>query len=232
MGCSMTHENDCNVYAIDCGGEFVLIDSGSGMETGRLVENLEQDGIPLGRVTHLLLTHGHLDHSGGSRWLHDRLHLRVAASAGTASALEAGNEDAISLASAKRAGIYPADVCFRACAVDRTLRDEEEISVGDCVIQVLEASGHSGDMINFLVRRGSRRDLFCGDTVFHGGRILLQDVADCDVHAYTRTLRKLAGLKIDGLYPGHLTWSVNGGQRHIDKAGEYLERLLLPPNLI
>ena len=232
LGCSLTHDNDCNVYAIDGGGEFALIDSGCGIETERLIENLKLDGIPLERVGLLLLTHGHLDHAGGARCLRDRLELKVAASAGTTAALESGDEEAISLAAAKRAGIYPADVRFTACPVARVLRDGDELCVGHCVIQVLETPGHSRDMISFLVRRDGRRDLFCGDTVFHDGRILLQDVADCDVPAYSRTLRRLADLTIDGLYPGHLTWSEQRGQHHLNKARTFLDRLLLPPNIV
>ena len=80
MGCSTSHDNDCNVYAIDGGGEFALIDSGCGIETGQLIENMKLDGIPLERVTLLLLTHGHLDHSGGARSLRDRLGLQIGAS--------------------------------------------------------------------------------------------------------------------------------------------------------
>jgi len=80
----MTHDNDCNVYAIDSGGEFVLVDSGCGVQTGRLIANLKTDGIPLDSVAMLVLTHGHLDHSGGARQLRDRLHLKVAASVPTA----------------------------------------------------------------------------------------------------------------------------------------------------
>lgn len=232
LGCSLTHDSDCNVYAINCGSEFALIDSGCGIETERLIENLKLDGIPLERVTLLLLTHGHLDHSGGAAWLRDHLRLKVAASAGTARALEAGDEEAISLAAAKRAGIYPADVRFTACPVARVLHDGDELVVGDCVIDVLETPGHSRDLISFLVHGAGRRELFCGDTVFHGGRILLQDVFDCDIPAYSRSLRHLAELTIDGLYPGHLTWSERRGQHHLDKAHEFLDRLLLPPNLV
>jgi hydroxyacylglutathione hydrolase len=228
----MTHDNDCNVYAIDCGAEFVLVDSGCGIETDRLIANLKADGIPLESVAMLVLTHGHLDHSGGARRLRDRLHLKVAASVPTARALEAGDEEAISLAAAKRAGAYPAAISFAACPVDRTLLDGDQLRVGECTFEILEAPGHSRDMINLVVSHGNRRDLFCGDTVFHGGRILLQDVADCDIPAYSRTLRRLAALAFDGFYPGHLILSERRGRRHLDQAGEYLDRLLLPPNIL
>src|SRR5262245_18273072 len=121
LGCSLTHDNDCNVYAINGGSEFALIDSGCGIETEELIGNLTQDGISQQSVRLLLLTHGHLDHSGGAFYLRDRLVLDVAASGQAARAHEAADEEAISLAAAKRAGISPANVRFSACPVARIL---------------------------------------------------------------------------------------------------------------
>jgi len=232
LGCSLTHDGDCNVYVIDGGSEFALIDSGCGIQTEQLIENMKRDGIRLNSVRLLLLTHCHLDHSGGAELLRERLGLEVAASEAAARALEAGDEEAISLGAAKRAGIYPADSRFEACPVTRVLREGDELVVGECTVKVMETPGHSRDMLSFLLCHGNRRDLFCGDTVFHGGRILLQDVPDCEIAAYSRTLRRLAKLSIDGLYPGHLTWSEHRGQYHLGKAEEFLDKLVLPPNLV
>ena len=71
-GCSLSHPSDCNAYAVDCGGEVVLIDAGVGVGTEEALNNLEKDGVAAARISTLLLTHGHLDHSGGARWLRDR----------------------------------------------------------------------------------------------------------------------------------------------------------------
>lgn len=131
LGCSLTHDNDCNVYAIDGGGEFALIDSGCGIETERLIENMKVDGICLNAVRLLLLTHCHLDHSGGANFLRDRLGLEVAASDVAARALKAGDEEAISLGAAKRAGIYPAEARLDACPVARALREGDKLVVGE-----------------------------------------------------------------------------------------------------
>ncbi|MFN7996674.1 MAG: MBL fold metallo-hydrolase [Bryobacteraceae bacterium] len=231
-GCSLTHDSDCNVYAIDCGDGFAIVDSGCGIETERLIANLVKDGIPSDLVRWLLLTHGHLDHAGGARALHDALGLQVAASVETGRAVSTGDEEAISLGAAKRAGIYPGSILFRSCPVAKILRDGDELTFDRCAVQVLETPGHSRDMISFLFRHDGEYDLFCGDTIFHGGRILLQDVADCDIPAYTRTLRRLASLEIDGLYPGHLMWSEGRGQWHLQQTLKYLDKLLLPPNIL
>jgi hydroxyacylglutathione hydrolase len=229
LGCSLTHECDCNVYAVDCGGECAIVDAGCGIEPRLILENLARDGIRAGT---LLLTHGHLDHSGGARFLRDELGIRVSASALTACALEAGDEDAIGLRAAKRAGIYPSDTVFRACPVDRVLAGGDRLEIGDSTVEVLATPGHSRDMLAFLVRSPAGSALFSGDTVFHGGRIALQDIPDCDVPAYTASLRCLAGCDAEGLYPGHLVWSVRDGRRHLRAAAAYLERMLLPPSII
>jgi hypothetical protein len=67
--------------------------------------------------------------------------------------------------------------------------------------------------------------------VFHGGTILLQSVHDCSLEELVSSLRKLRGLGIDVLLPGHLAFSLRNGQRHIEAANEALDRLLIPSQM-
>lgn len=232
LGCSLTHDTDCNVYALRCGDEYVLIDAGSGAEPQLIVEQLAADGIELRRVTALLLTHYHLDHCGGAGFLRSRLPLKVTASVETAEALEIGDEERTGLAAARQAGLYDEAMRLQPCPVDMKLRGGERWTAGDATIEALRTPGHSRDMMSYLVRKPGRLLLFCGDTIFHGGKIVLQDVADCDVPAYARTLRLLASLPVDELYPGHMIWTLRGAHRHFEAAMQYLNRMLLPPNLV
>jgi glyoxylase-like metal-dependent hydrolase (beta-lactamase superfamily II) len=232
VGCSYSHDYDCNVYAVRCGDEYLLIDSGVGHETHRLAENLGFDGVPSSALRRLLLTHCHLDHSGGAHWFRENYGLEVCASVETASALEGGDEEANSLAAAKRAGVYPEDFHLEACKVDRVFQGGERISVSDAVIEVLRTPGHSRDMMSYLIHKPGRLLLFSGDTIFHGGKILLSDIYDCDVPAYCHSLRALAQYKIDALFPGHQMWVLRDANLHLRKAMEFLEQLLLPPNLL
>ncbi len=231
MGVSLTHPLDCNAYAIRCGNDYVLIDSGVGMETHRIVDVLKSDGIPIDLVRRLLLTHYHLDHSGGAAALRGTLGLEVWAGPVTAPVLEAGNEEPISLAAAKRAGVYPAEMKFTACPVDHVIDPGQPIHIGDTEILPIAAPGHSRDMICFLVRQPNRTLLFPGDTIFHGGRISLQDTHDCDVPAYCKSIRALAKLDFDMMFPGHGLWSLAGARRHVKDAMSFIDRLLLPPSL-
>jgi hydroxyacylglutathione hydrolase len=230
LGTGMSHPNDCNVYGIDCGGEFVLIDAGVGRETETIIENLVSDGIQLSQVKHLFLTHGHLDHSGGAAYLRETLKLQVGASRETARAVEQGDERSISLDKAKAAGGYPADFQLRVCPIDQLLCEGQRL--GTCELEVIATPGHSHDLLSFCLRTEHVRVLFTGDTLFFGGQVLLSNIYDCNVQEYVSSLRKLERYDFDGLFPGHGLWAVKGGRSHLKTATEALDRLLLPRNFI
>jgi len=231
LGVSLTHSHDCNAYALRCGEEYILIDSGVGIETERIIEVLKSDGIPLERVRRLFLTHYHLDHSGGAARLRDLLGLEVWAGPITAPVLRVGDEEAISLAAAKRAGVYPVDVKFHACPEANAFQPAISFAIGDAQIMPIAAPGHSRDMICFLIHQPKRTLLFPGDTIFYGGRISLQDAHDCDVPAYCSSIRMLAKIEFEMMFPGHGLWSLAAAQRHVREAMTFVDRLLLPPNL-
>ncbi len=231
-GCSLTHGNDCNAYAVRCGNSYLLIDSGVGVFTEAVIQELHRDGITRVNMQGLLITHAHLDHSGGASRLHREFDVPVVASREAAAALEQADEEAISLLAAKQAGIYDSGFCLNACPVARKLTGGEEWLAGDCRVTALRTPGHSRDMITYLVQAPDELLAFPGDTVFHGGKILISDTWDCEPAAYADSLRSLATYPIDGLYPGHSIWSVREGRKQIRQSLDYVNRLLLPPNLL
>jgi hydroxyacylglutathione hydrolase len=231
-GVSLTHPADCNAYAVRCSAsEYILIDSGAGIDSSRILDVLRGDGIAPASIRALLLTHYHLDHCGGAAHLRQALGTEVWAGPITAGVVSEGDEESISLAAARRAGIYPSDVKLSPCPVTRTLASGAAIPIGDLLLTPVAAPGHSRDMTCYLVRDRQRSMLFAGDLVFSGGRISLQDTWDCDVPAYTRSLREVAGLEFGMMFPGHGTWRLHDAKQDIRQAMSFLDRLLLPPNL-
>jgi glyoxylase-like metal-dependent hydrolase (beta-lactamase superfamily II) len=210
---------------------FVLVDSGTGGSSA-VRDSLAADGIDPASLHALLLTHGHLDHAGGAAALHRDIGVPVWCSPETAAAIEAGDEEAMSLAAAKRAGVYKDDVRFQACPVARQLDDGETIPLGDSSLRVIRTPGHSHDMLTFLFETPDGLLAFPGDTVFHNGRVLMSATWDCQPLAYAASIRKLASLDIDGLYPGHSIWSVRNGAEQVRLCLPFLDRLLMPPNLL
>jgi glyoxylase-like metal-dependent hydrolase (beta-lactamase superfamily II) len=117
--------------------------------------------------------------------------------------------------------------------VDRveSAADGARFRLGDVELEVVATPGHSTGHLAFLVHDGARSDLFTGDTLFFGGRIALQDIWDCDLRAHLDSLRRLGAHRHDGLFPGHLTFSVTDGGRHIQAAISAMDQGRIPRNL-
>jgi hydroxyacylglutathione hydrolase len=233
FGFGLTDPYDCHVYLVDGGSDLALIDAGAGMGATRVVENVRRAGFDPGQIRQILCTHAHGDHAGGAGRLRALLpHVAVSVSHEIADLLREGDEIGTSVAAAKAAGIYPADYVFEPCAVDGELREGDTIPIGDLELECVATPGHAGGHLSFALEHEGRRSLFSGDVVFHGGTILLQNTHDCRLEVLVASLRTLRGLEVDALYPGHFAFSLQDGQRHIERANEVLDRLLIPPQAV
>ncbi|MBI3764210.1 MAG: MBL fold metallo-hydrolase [Chloroflexi bacterium] len=233
QGFGLTDDYDCHVYLIDGGDELAVVDAGAGLGVPQIVQNIREHGFEPGRVRHLLLTHAHGDHAGGAARMRAALGgPRVYIHADCAPFLREGDERAISLTDARRAGAYPNDYHFEPCGVDVELREGQAVTVGDLQLETIATPGHSRGHVSYRMKHDGRTILFGGDLVFFGGKILLQNTWDCDLRAHLDSLIKLRGAAIDVLLPGHLTFSLKNGQRHIDAALKIVDGLLVPPNFL
>jgi hydroxyacylglutathione hydrolase len=233
FGFDLTDPYDCHIYLVDGGSELGLIDVGAGMGADQVVANIRHAGFDPDRIRHLLCTHAHGDHAGGAARMRALLpNASLSMSVGVAHFVRSGDETGTSIDVAKSAGIYPPDYRLEPCAVDGDLGEGERIAIGDLVLECIETPGHAGGHLSFLLDHDGRRSLFAGDVVFHGGTILLQNIHDCSLEAMVASLRKLRGLAIDALFPGHLAFSLRDGQRHIERANEALDRLLIPSQMV
>ena len=97
---------------------------------------------------------------------------------------------------------------------------------------VIDTPGHADGHVSLLLERDGERTLFSADAVFYGGYILLQNIWDCRLDAVIRTLRRLRDLEVTALIPSHSGYSLSDGQRHIERANDALDSLLIPNQLI
>jgi hydroxyacylglutathione hydrolase len=232
-GFSLTHAGDCHVYLIDGGGEVALVDAGTGLGAAEILDNIRGHGFDLADVRSLFLTHLHADHAGGAARLRQALpNVRVMAAQVGADWLRQGDERAISLDMGKQGGYYAPEYRFEPCPVAVELSDGQTVAVGDLQVEVIDVPGHSQGHVALLMRDAGLTYLFSGDALFFGGKIFLQSIWDCDLQAHLRSIRRLVGLGVDVLLPGHGSISLRDGQRHIDAAAGWIDRCLVPPSFM
>jgi glyoxylase-like metal-dependent hydrolase (beta-lactamase superfamily II) len=124
-----------NAYLVEHEGTGVLVDNNG---VGRpLYEKVEEQGIEL---THILLTHHHMDHVVGIAELKERYGIPVLAHAKAAAELEDG-------------------------LVDQTLEDGEKLSTGELRIEALLTEGHAPGHLSLLFNAG---DCITADVLFKG----------------------------------------------------------------
>jgi hydroxyacylglutathione hydrolase len=232
LGFDLTDPYDCHIYALDGGDEIALIDTGSGMATQVVLDNVTRDGLDATRIRHLVLTHGHADHVGGASGLRRLLDdPAVYISSAVADPLRRGDASQLSVDVAKSAGRYPRDYPLEPCEVDVELRDGAAITVGELQLEVLATPGHSSGDVCLLLSQNGERVLFSGDLIFYGGTVLLQNMWDACLEDLIRSLRRLRAVGANALLPGHLTVTLSDGQRHIERANQMLDVLRIPDQL-
>ena len=136
--------------------DAVIVDPGMMREAEREMVTKFIDGQEL-KLRHVLLTHLHLDHVTGARWLADETGADVCACA-----LDAplGKDLPDQVAQ------FGMSFDCVPLTIDRELADGDTIPLGDEVIQVLQVPGHSpGGLAFYLPQSGL---LIAGDTIFNG----------------------------------------------------------------
>lgn len=145
-----------------------------------------------GRISHILVTHAHLDHTAGVA----RLAQATRAPVFAFGPADSGRSPTMArLAATGLNGGEGADTGFRP---DIELRHGEELRSSDWTLQALHTPGHMGGHLSF--RLGDA--IFCGDLVM-GWSTSIISPPEGDLVDYFRSLDLLARLAPRVLYPAH-----------------------------
>lgn len=232
-GLYLTDAYDAHAFLVVGDREAVLIDAGCGRDVDAFMGLIAQTQVDPRRVSRLLLTHAHLDHCGGAAGLRRELpHLRVSASEQVADWVERGDEEAMSFDLGRRAEFYPPDARVEACPVAEVLADGQVLDLGHCAVRVLATPGHAAGHLAYVVDDGASSALLSGDLIFWGGKVSLLAAWDCDVQALLSSVRRLDGLAVDALLPGHHNFALRDGQAHLDKANRLIHAGFVPPSIV
>src|ERR1700731_4217863 len=147
-----------NVYLIDGGTEFVLIDIGYLETVDEIVELIRQMDFNLSTCKMLIATHADADHVQGITRARELLRTKVAAHPLSVEPLETGDE-IMTYATIKAQGI---EIPMAPTKVDLELKEGQKIKVGKLALDVWHTPGHTAGQLSF--KMGNL--LFCGDNIY------------------------------------------------------------------
>jgi len=184
----------CNVYALIHGNEVSLIDSGiSASLAEELLGGLSKIKDSL-EVTNLILTHAHLDHTGGAATIVEKFSPNVYAHFDEAEAIMEGDESRV------LTFMFPYD--YTPVEVTHIVNDSDRIPLGSGdELAVIHTPGHTSGSICLFDEQN--KVLFTGDTIFAYGGIGRIDLPTGDAEKLINSLSKLSNLDVITFFPGH-----------------------------
>jgi glyoxylase-like metal-dependent hydrolase (beta-lactamase superfamily II) len=185
-----------NVYLIDGGSEYVLLDVGFLDELTDVLELIRQMGFSLSACKLILATHADVDHTQGLARAREILKCPVAAHPKSVQALEQGDE-ILTYARIDAQGIQ---IPMPRCKIDQTVDEGDLIRVGDRTLEVWSTPGHTAGQI--ALRMGKL--LLSGDNIFRDGCVGVIDAHHgSNLVDFVASLTRIRASDVEYLLPSH-----------------------------
>jgi glyoxylase-like metal-dependent hydrolase (beta-lactamase superfamily II) len=164
---------DGNIYLLIDEGNVTLIDTGTGLSVQGLYSYIESLGLKNKDIKKVILSHVHIDHSGGLPKIVKDVSPEVCVYESEAQYIESGKGSVI--LSTMMGLSYPPT------KVDVRIRNGDVLKIGDLKLKTINTPGHTeGSICLFEEEKGL---LFSGDTVFADGSFGRVDFPTGDSYA-------------------------------------------------
>jgi glyoxylase-like metal-dependent hydrolase (beta-lactamase superfamily II) len=185
-----------NIYLIDGGTEFALIDVGQDDTLDEVIELIRGMDFPLSKCKMLIATHADADHVQGLAKARARLKAKTAAHPRAVAAIETG--DAVETYASISAQDF--DIPFPPCKIDVKLDEGDEVKVGKVRLKVWHTPGHTPGQLSF--KMGNL--LFSGDNIYQDACVGVIDAHHgSSIPDYLKSLNRILADDAEYLLPSH-----------------------------
>ena len=185
-----------NVYLIDGGTEFVLVDIGESEVLNEVIDLVRAMDFPLSKCKMIVATHADVDHVQALSAARDRLKAKTAAHPAAAAAIESG--DAVETYASISAQDF--HIPMPPCKIDVKLTDGDKIKVGKLELEVWHTPGHTPGQLS--LRLGNV--LFSGDNIYKDGCVGVIDAHHgSNIPHFIQSLSRIRDSDVEFLLPSH-----------------------------
>ena len=185
-----------NLYLIDGGSEWALIDVGQEDVLDEVINLIRQLDFPLSKCKMLLATHADADHVQGLYTARERLKAKTAAHPRAALAIEAG--DAVETYATISAQNF--HMPMPPCKIDVKLVEGDEVKVGAVKLKVWHTPGHTPGQLSFKLANL----LFSGDNIYQDCCVGVIDAHHgSSIPEYLKSLTRIRDDDAEFLLPSH-----------------------------
>lgn len=190
------HRLGVNVYLIDGGSEFILIDIGYLDTVDEIVELIRKMDFSLSSCKMIVATHADADHIQGIARAKELLKTKVAAHPLSVEPIETG-DTIMTYASIKAQGI---DLPMPICKIDMLLNEGDRIEVGKLKVDVWHTPGHTAGQLSF--KMGDL--LFSGDNIYKDSCVGVIDAHHgSNIPDFLKSLKRIVADDSEFLLPSH-----------------------------
>jgi glyoxylase-like metal-dependent hydrolase (beta-lactamase superfamily II) len=185
-----------NVYLIDGGTEYALVDVGFLDDLADVLELIRQLDFSLSACKMIIATHADVDHTQGLSRAREILKCEVAAHPSSIPAIEQGDE-IFTYARIDAQGIH---IPMPRCKVDVAINEGQILEIGDRSLEVWSTPGHTAGQL--ALRMGNL--LFSGDNIFRDGCVGVIDAHHgSNLPDFIASLKRIRGSDVEFLLPSH-----------------------------
>lgn len=177
-----------NCYLLHSNEEIAVIDPGF-----EAIKILDKAKTLEGKVTHIINTHGHIDHIGANKLIKEMTNAKIYIHKDDAELL---------IHPAKNLSLLVGEF-VQSPAADVILNENDIVKVGSVELKVIHTPGHTQGGICLI----ADKFIFTGDTLFFDS-IGRTDFPDADEKKMFESLKRLKSILSDEMviYPGHGDW--------------------------